>query len=244
MGLRPRCLLVLNNYQSSACFNGFFTEKLYVIVLYCIVIGLANCGLTSCELKWTGSLRNSDSVSQSRREAPIYETKPGCKLYEVLLCTALQDPIIIISDYTTRRSITINHRNTMAALPETYQQAVFKEQGAALTLEQVPLTPPSRDEILVKVEACGVCHSDHFAQTNLMGGGLQVHPYNIYKRIRAHSNTSVVPSFPDMKSLDVSLPSGRARLLGRSEIGSGVHGMADTTVFHSFRSRELNSDWY
>lgn len=56
--------------------------------------------------------------------------------------------------------------------PSTYKQAVFKEQGAGLTLEEVALTLPKRDEILVKVEACGVCHSDHFAQTNLMGGGL------------------------------------------------------------------------
>jgi Zn-dependent alcohol dehydrogenase len=60
----------------------------------------------------------------------------------------------------------------MDALPNTYKQAVFKEQDASLPLEEVTLTPPKRDEILVKVEACGVCHSDHFAQTNLMGGGL------------------------------------------------------------------------
>jgi Zn-dependent alcohol dehydrogenase len=59
-----------------------------------------------------------------------------------------------------------------SSIPSTYKQAVFKEAGASLTLEEVALTLPKRDEILVKVEACGVCHSDHFAQTNLMGGGL------------------------------------------------------------------------
>lgn len=59
-----------------------------------------------------------------------------------------------------------------SSIPSTYKQAVFKEQGASLTLEEVDLVLPKRDEILIKVEACGVCHSDHFAQTNLMGGGL------------------------------------------------------------------------
>lgn len=59
-----------------------------------------------------------------------------------------------------------------SSIPSTYKQAAFKEQGASLTLEEVTLNLPKRDEILVKVEACGVCHSDHFAQTNLMGGGL------------------------------------------------------------------------
>lgn len=59
-----------------------------------------------------------------------------------------------------------------SSIPSTYKQAAFKEQGGTLTLEEVTLNLPKRDEILVKVEACGVCHSDHFAQTNLMGGGL------------------------------------------------------------------------
>ncbi|KXG50995.1 Polyketide synthase, enoylreductase [Penicillium griseofulvum] len=63
-----------------------------------------------------------------------------------------------------------------SSIPSTYKQAIFKEAGASLTLEEVALTLPKRDEILVKVEACGVCHSDHFAQTNLMGGGFPIVP--------------------------------------------------------------------
>lgn len=59
-----------------------------------------------------------------------------------------------------------------SSIPSTYKQAAFKEQGGTLTIEDVTLNLPKRDEILVKVEACGVCHSDHFAQTNLMRGGL------------------------------------------------------------------------
>jgi D-arabinose 1-dehydrogenase-like Zn-dependent alcohol dehydrogenase len=57
-------------------------------------------------------------------------------------------------------------------LPKTYKQAVFKSQGAALSIEDAELRMPGPGEVLVKVEACGVCYSDMFAQHNLMGGGL------------------------------------------------------------------------
>ena len=56
--------------------------------------------------------------------------------------------------------------------PKTYKQAVFKKAGAPLTIESAELTLPGKGEVLVKVEACGVCHSDEFAQNNIMGGGL------------------------------------------------------------------------
>jgi Zn-dependent alcohol dehydrogenase len=41
-----------------------------------------------------------------------------------------------------------------------------------LTVEEVELKLPEKGEVLIKVEACGVCHSDSFAQLNFMGGGL------------------------------------------------------------------------
>lgn len=58
------------------------------------------------------------------------------------------------------------------ALPKTFKQAAFKEQDALLTLEEVDLQLPGRGEVLIKVEACGVCFSDEFAQQNALGGGL------------------------------------------------------------------------
>ena len=59
----------------------------------------------------------------------------------------------------------------MASLPKTYKRAVFKSQGAPLELEEVPLEAPPKGEVLVKVEACGVCHSDSFVQHNAFGVG-------------------------------------------------------------------------
>jgi Zn-dependent alcohol dehydrogenase len=58
------------------------------------------------------------------------------------------------------------------SLPKTYKQAVFKEAGAPIKIEETKLTLPGKGEVLVKVEACGVCFSDTFAQHNVMGGGL------------------------------------------------------------------------
>lgn len=62
------------------------------------------------------------------------------------------------------------------SLPKTYKQASFKELGGDLVLEEVPLRLPAAGEILVKVEACGVCHSDVFAKYNAWGAGYPMVP--------------------------------------------------------------------
>ncbi|KAH8660342.1 alcohol dehydrogenase GroES-like domain-containing protein [Xylariales sp. PMI_506] len=62
------------------------------------------------------------------------------------------------------------------ALPKTYKQAVFNAMGGELALEEVPLVMPRPGEILVKVEACGVCHTDACAQYNVFGGGFPIVP--------------------------------------------------------------------
>jgi hypothetical protein len=62
------------------------------------------------------------------------------------------------------------------SLPKTYKHAIFKEHGQPLVIEEVPLEQPGHGELLVKVEACGVCFSDMFAQINVMGGGLYDQP--------------------------------------------------------------------
>ncbi|KAI0909797.1 alcohol dehydrogenase GroES-like domain-containing protein [Ustulina deusta] len=57
------------------------------------------------------------------------------------------------------------------SLPQSYKRAAFKALGEGLTLEDVPMQKPGHGEILVKVQACGVCHTDFYAQVNAMGGG-------------------------------------------------------------------------
>jgi len=38
--------------------------------------------------------------------------------------------------------------------------AVLHEFGAALAIEDLPVPTPAADEVLIRIEACGVCHSD------------------------------------------------------------------------------------
>jgi alcohol dehydrogenase, propanol-preferring len=45
-------------------------------------------------------------------------------------------------------------------LPKTMKAAVVREFGKPLTIEEVPLRRPGKNEILVKVVASGVCHTD------------------------------------------------------------------------------------
>lgn len=72
------------------------------------------------------------------------------------------------------------------SLPSTYKRAAFHEHGGPLVIEDVPLRQPNPDEILVKVEACGVCHSDVFAKYNILGGGFPLVPgHEIIGRIAA-----------------------------------------------------------
>jgi len=45
-------------------------------------------------------------------------------------------------------------------LPQTMKAAVVREFGQPLTIEEMPVKRPGRNEILVKVITCGVCHTD------------------------------------------------------------------------------------
>ncbi|GFF59772.1 alcohol dehydrogenase [Aspergillus udagawae] len=62
------------------------------------------------------------------------------------------------------------------SLPQTYKRAVFKELGQLLTVEDAPLKLPGTRELLIKVEACGVCYSDMYSQYNGLGGGFPIVP--------------------------------------------------------------------
>lgn len=72
------------------------------------------------------------------------------------------------------------------SLPSTYKHAVFPAAGKPLVIEEAPLKGPGKGEVLVKVEACGVCFSDMFAQNNVMGGGFPICPgHEIIGRVAA-----------------------------------------------------------
>jgi D-arabinose 1-dehydrogenase-like Zn-dependent alcohol dehydrogenase len=59
---------------------------------------------------------------------------------------------------------------------QTYKAAVFESQGAPLKIKNVPLRQPAENQVLVKVLACGICHSDSHVQQGDMGSPFPLVP--------------------------------------------------------------------
>lgn len=51
-------------------------------------------------------------------------------------------------------------KSKSTSLPATMQAAVLRKIGDKLKIERLPVPRPGRGEVLIKVTACGVCHSD------------------------------------------------------------------------------------
>ena len=75
------------------------------------------------------------------------------------------------------------------SLPKTYKAAVFEKKGEPLVFKQLDLKLPQPGEILIKVLACGVCHSDWAVQQQLFGNSLP--------RIPGHEVIGDVAAVPD-----------------------------------------------
>lgn len=65
---------------------------------------------------------------------------------------------------------------TTMSLPAIYKRAVFRELGHPLVVEDAELKQPAANELLIQVEACGVCYSDMYSQYNALGGGFPIVP--------------------------------------------------------------------
>ncbi|EXJ94221.1 hypothetical protein A1O1_02614 [Capronia coronata CBS 617.96] len=61
-------------------------------------------------------------------------------------------------------------------LPKDYKVAIFEKKGEPLTFKQVPLELPKSGEVLVKVLACGICHSDAAVQHGVFGNSFPIIP--------------------------------------------------------------------
>lgn len=85
----------------------------------------------------------------------------------------------------------------MPSLPTTFKKASFKEKGGRLCIEEALLQRSGKNEILVKVEACGVCHSDVFVQQDAYGIGLYVTALiSIFNESRPSLLTQIHPLAP------------------------------------------------
>ena len=73
---------------------------------------------------------------------------------------------------TTAQSVVAN----MTPLPKTYKAAVIEKANAPFTIKDIELEKPKAGEVLVKVLACGVCHSDAGVQAGAFGNSFPIVP--------------------------------------------------------------------
>ena len=59
-------------------------------------------------------------------------------------------------------------------IPKTHKAAMFKEKGGPIVVEEIETKQPEDGEVLIKVQACGVCHSEVFVQQQVYGTPLYV----------------------------------------------------------------------
>lgn len=71
--------------------------------------------------------------------------------------------------------------------------ARFLEQGGDLTIVEMDKPSPKANEILLKVEACGICHSDAFTQAGAMG--------NDFPRTPGHEVIGIIEELGDNVTL-------------------------------------------
>src|SRR3990167_1852589 len=68
----------------------------------------------------------------------------------------------------------------------TYRAAVFNERGGDLVIVEKEKPIPKAGEVLIKVQACGLCHSDVFVKVGAMG--------NTFPRAPGHEVIGTVES--------------------------------------------------
>ena len=59
--------------------------------------------------------------------------------------------------------------NMAPQIPKTHKAAMFKEKGGPIVVEEIETKQPQEGEVLVKVQACGVCHSEVVVQQAMFG---------------------------------------------------------------------------
>lgn len=94
----------------------------------------------------------------------------------------------------------------MASLPKTYKAAVVESKSAPLKIVDQELKQPGPGLILVKVLACGVCHSDVGMQEGEFG--------DVFPRIPGHEVVGDV----------VAVGEGVSRFSGGERVGGAWHG--------------------
>jgi len=94
-------------------------------------------------------------------------------------------------------------------LPKTYKALVAEKAGADLVLKDIEVKQPEQGQVLVKVVACGVCHSDEAIRQGLFG--------EVFPRIPGHEIVGDV----------VAVGPSESRWKVGDRVGGGWHGGHD-----------------
>lgn len=106
----------------------------------------------------------------------------------------------------------------MSSLPDTYKAVVVDHAGSALIVKDVPLVRPGPQEVLVKVLACGVCHTDAVMQAGYLG--------NSFPRVPGHEIIGDV----------VEVGSDVSRINVGDRVGGSWHGGKQSLPRLTFRN--------
>jgi D-arabinose 1-dehydrogenase-like Zn-dependent alcohol dehydrogenase len=97
------------------------------------------------------------------------------------------------------------------AIPKTMKAIVVDSPGAKYELREIPVPEPNRGEILIKVHACGVCHSDSSAAEGHLG------PLAKFPLLPGHETVGTV----------VALGEGETKWKVGDLVGGAWHGAHD-----------------
>ncbi|KAH7092128.1 alcohol dehydrogenase [Paraphoma chrysanthemicola] len=97
------------------------------------------------------------------------------------------------------------------SIPKTARAVVIEKPGAPWAIKEVPVNLPQQGEILIKVHACGVCHSDSFTQQGAFG--------DVFPRTPGHEVIGTV----------VAIGEGEKKWAIGDKVGGPWHGGHDGT---------------
>lgn len=93
-----------------------------------------------------------------------------------------------------------------SSLPKQYKAAVIGEKGSKVALKDVDLKQPGKGQVLVKILACGVCHSDDFIRQGHLG--------DVFPRVPGHEIVGDI----------VAVGEDVTRFKGGERVGGPWHG--------------------
>ncbi|KAI1816847.1 alcohol dehydrogenase [Poronia punctata] len=97
----------------------------------------------------------------------------------------------------------------MASLPKTFKAAVLVKANEPPVLQELELKKPGPNEVLVKVKACGICHTDLFIGAGAFG--------DVFPRVPGHELVGDV----------VAVGEGVTRVTNGQRVGGPWHGGHD-----------------